>query len=160
MSSRLESLLEVHLLILKKLRGCYLKEILILNKFSFEDKDPRFTRLKSGLALRLLSNGLFYIRAMAVVRFLYPQGWIYIDYLFLLLYSFLNPKIPEGLKHTVFHIGFTAGTQNTWSCVALKIHKCFLCIIVFISFWWVLWNVNNIMLLPNQIVPGLLLVIP
>ena len=74
MSSRLESLLEVHLLILKKLRGCYLKEILILNKFSFEDKDPRFTRLKSGLALRLLSNGLFYIRAMAVVRFLYPQG--------------------------------------------------------------------------------------
>ena len=42
----------------------YLKEILILNSFSFEDKDPRFTRLKPGLALRLLSKGLFYIRAM------------------------------------------------------------------------------------------------
>ena len=45
-----------------------------MNSFSFKDKGPRFTRLKSGLALRLLSNGLFYIRAMAVVRFLYPQG--------------------------------------------------------------------------------------
>ena len=42
---------------------CYLKEILILNSFSFEDKDPRFTRLK--LALRLLSKGLFYIRSLA-----------------------------------------------------------------------------------------------
>ena len=28
-------------------------------------KDPRFTRLKSGLALRLLSKGLFYIWAMS-----------------------------------------------------------------------------------------------
>ena len=44
--------------------GSYLKEMLILNSFSFEDKDPRFTRLKPGLALRLLSKGLFYIRAM------------------------------------------------------------------------------------------------
>ena len=42
----------------------YLKEMLILNSFSFEDKDPRFPRLKPGLALRLLSKGLFYIRAM------------------------------------------------------------------------------------------------
>ena len=33
--------------------GCYLKEILMLNSFSFEDKDPEFTRLKPGLALRL-----------------------------------------------------------------------------------------------------------
>ena len=41
----------------------YLEEILILNSFSFEGKDPRFTRLKLGLALRLLSKGLFYIRA-------------------------------------------------------------------------------------------------
>ena len=78
MSSRLESLLgnaphpplknQVHLLILKKLKGvwgCYLKEILILNSFYFEDKDPRFTGLKPGLAIRLLSKGLFYIRAMA-----------------------------------------------------------------------------------------------
>ena len=40
-------------------RGHYLKEILILN--FFEDKDPRFTRLKSGLALRLLVKGLFFI---------------------------------------------------------------------------------------------------
>ena len=38
--------------------------MLILTLFSFEDKDPRFTRLKPGLALRLLSKGLFYIRAM------------------------------------------------------------------------------------------------
>ena len=44
--------------------GRYLTEILILNSFSYEDKDPRFTRLKPGLALRLLSRGLFYIRAM------------------------------------------------------------------------------------------------
>ena len=42
----------------------YLKEILILNSFSFEDKDPRFTRLKPVLVLRLLSKGLFYTRAM------------------------------------------------------------------------------------------------
>ena len=49
---------QVYLLILKK--------ILILNSFSFEDKDPRFTRLKPGLALRLISKGLFYIRAMVM----------------------------------------------------------------------------------------------
>ena len=83
----------------------------------FWGQGPKIYKAK----LKLLSNGLFYIRTMAVIRFLYPQGWIYIDYLFLLLYSFLNPKIPEGLKHTVFHIGFTAGTQNTWSGVALKV---------------------------------------
>ena len=41
----------------------YLKEILILNSFSFEDKNPRFTRLKLGLELRLI-KGPFYIRAM------------------------------------------------------------------------------------------------
>ena len=34
--------------------GCYLKEVLILNSFSFEGKDPRFTRLKPGFAVRLL----------------------------------------------------------------------------------------------------------
>ena len=44
--------------------GCYLKEILILNSFCFEDKDPRFAKLKPDLAQRLLSKGLFYIRAM------------------------------------------------------------------------------------------------
>ena len=44
--------------------GRYLKEILILNSFSFEDKDPRLTRLKPVLALWLLSKGLFYIRVM------------------------------------------------------------------------------------------------
>ena len=44
--------------------GCYLKEIQILNSFSFEEKDPRFTRLKPSLALSLLSKGLFYIRGM------------------------------------------------------------------------------------------------
>ena len=36
--------------------GRYLKEILFLNSFSFENKDPRFTRLKPGLALRFLSK--------------------------------------------------------------------------------------------------------
>ena len=36
--------------------------------FPFEEKDPRFTRLKPGLALRLLSKGLFYIRAMDVSK--------------------------------------------------------------------------------------------
>ena len=56
---------QVHLLILKKLKGALLKKgILILNSFSFGDKDPRFTRLKPGLALRLLSKELFYIMAM------------------------------------------------------------------------------------------------
>ena len=35
-----------------------------MNSFSFEDKGPKFTRLKPDLALRLLSKGLFYIRAM------------------------------------------------------------------------------------------------
>ena len=42
--------------------GRYLKEKLI--SFAFKDKEPRFTRLKPGLALWLLSKGLFYIRAM------------------------------------------------------------------------------------------------
>ena len=46
----------------------YLKEIIMLNSFSFEEKDPRFTRLKSGLALSLLSEGLFYIRAMPITK--------------------------------------------------------------------------------------------
>ena len=73
MISRLVSLLgstpfkdQVRLLILKKGRGHYLKEILFLNSFSFEDKDPRFTKLKPNLALRSLSKGLFYIRAMGI----------------------------------------------------------------------------------------------
>ena len=48
--------------------GRYLKEILILNSFCFEEKDPRFTRLKAGLALRLFSKGLFYIRAMVFTK--------------------------------------------------------------------------------------------
>ena len=38
-----------------------------MNSFSFEDKDPRFTKAKAGLALRLFSEGLFYIRAMFVL---------------------------------------------------------------------------------------------
>ena len=45
--------------------GRYLKEMLILNSFSFEDKDPRFTMLKPDLAPRLLCKGLFYLRAWA-----------------------------------------------------------------------------------------------
>jgi hypothetical protein len=44
----------------EKVKGeCYL-----FKRFCFKDKDPRFTRLKTSLALRLLSKGLFYIRAM------------------------------------------------------------------------------------------------
>ena len=53
-------------------RGSYLKEILTMNSFSFEDKVTRtqaFTRLKPGLALRLLIKGLFYIRAMKYTYF-------------------------------------------------------------------------------------------
>ena len=50
--------------------GRYLKEILILNSFSFEDKDPRFTRLKPDLALRLL----FYVRAMQSVIIFFIYG--------------------------------------------------------------------------------------
>ena len=49
--------------------GRYLKEILILNSFSFEDKDPRFTRLKPVLALRLLSKELFYVRVMTYTEY-------------------------------------------------------------------------------------------
>ena len=48
--------------------------MLILNSFSFEDKNPRFTSLKAGLALRLLSKGLFYIRAMLRLKLL----WIFV----------------------------------------------------------------------------------
>ena len=48
--------------------GHYIKQKLILNSFSFEDKDPRFTRLKPGLAPRLHSKELFYIRAMPKVK--------------------------------------------------------------------------------------------
>ena len=39
-----------------------------MNSFSFENKGPRFTRLKQGFALRLLSKELFYIRAMSIGR--------------------------------------------------------------------------------------------
>ena len=46
--------------------GRYLKEILIMNSFSFEGKNPRFTRLRPGVELRLLIKGLFYIRAMTM----------------------------------------------------------------------------------------------
>ena len=53
--------------------GCYLKEILILNSFSFEDKGKRFTRLKPGLALMLLSKGLFYIRALLPAQPKWPK---------------------------------------------------------------------------------------
>ena len=53
----------------EKIKGeRYLTEILILNSFSFEDKDPSFTRLKPALVLRLLSKGLFYIRAMLCTK--------------------------------------------------------------------------------------------
>ena len=44
--------------------GHYLREILSLNSFTLEDKDPKCTRLKSFLALSLLSKGLFYLSAM------------------------------------------------------------------------------------------------
>ena len=54
---------------MKKLKRHYLKEIIISNSFSFEDKDPRFTRLKPVLSLKLHSKGLFYIRAMPVTTF-------------------------------------------------------------------------------------------
>ena len=42
-----------------------------MNSLSFEDKEPEFTRLKPRLALRLLSKGLFYIKAMKGVPFLF-----------------------------------------------------------------------------------------
>ena len=48
-------------------RERYLKEILMLTSFSFEDKDPIFTTLKPSFARRLLNKGLFYIRAMGTV---------------------------------------------------------------------------------------------
>ena len=40
-----------------------------MNSFAFVDKDPRFTRVKSGLALRLLSKGLVYTRAMELIAY-------------------------------------------------------------------------------------------
>ena len=43
--------------------GHYLKEILILNSL-LRKRTQDLHRLKLGLALRLLSKGLFYIRAM------------------------------------------------------------------------------------------------
>ena len=48
--------------------------MLILNSSSFEDKKPRFTRLKPDLALRSLSKGLFYIRAMQSVIIFFIYG--------------------------------------------------------------------------------------
>ena len=48
----------------EKLKGRFLKKMLILNSFYFEDNDPRLTGLKLVLTLRLLSKELFYIRAM------------------------------------------------------------------------------------------------
>ena len=39
----------------------------------FEEKDPRFTRLKPGLALRSLSKGLFYITAMYVKGYVFQK---------------------------------------------------------------------------------------
>ena len=46
-----------------------------MKSFSFEDKDPKFTRLEPVLALRLLSKGLFYIRAMVPTNFkIVPLG--------------------------------------------------------------------------------------
>ena len=36
--------------------GALPKKIIILKSFSFEDKDPRFTRLKPGLALKLVKD--------------------------------------------------------------------------------------------------------
>ena len=57
----------------------YLKEILILKVFSFEDKDPSFTQAKTvlvkpGLALRLVSQGLFNGRAMDLPKELKELG--------------------------------------------------------------------------------------
>ena len=45
-----------------------------MNSFSFEEKDPIFTRLKPGLALRLLSGGLLYIRAMTNINLILFAG--------------------------------------------------------------------------------------
>ena len=61
--------------------GGYLKEILILNSFSFEDKDPRFPRLKPGLALRLLSKGLFFIRAMVIAHCVLLKHYYSVNFL-------------------------------------------------------------------------------
>ena len=62
--------------------GHYLKEILlILNSFSFEDKDPRFPRLKPGLALRLLSKGLFFIRAMVIAHCVLLKHYYSVNFL-------------------------------------------------------------------------------
>ena len=46
-----------------------------MSLFSLEEKEPRFTRLKPDLALRLLSKGLFYIRAMEY----FLSNWLELD---------------------------------------------------------------------------------
>ena len=77
-----------------------LKEMLILNSFSFKDKDPRFTRLKLGLALRLLSKGLFYIRAM-------------VENSKMLFTKALNRKKKRKLQSTLFFC-LTLATSGTF----------------------------------------------
>ena len=42
-----------------------------MNSFCFEDKDPRIYKAKTSLALRFLSKGLFYIRAMPQTKYIH-----------------------------------------------------------------------------------------
>ena len=62
-----------------------------MNSFSFDDKDPRITSLKPGLALRLLSKGLFYIRAMVLET---------------ISFTFMNARIKSKLDHFVPYPGY------------------------------------------------------
>ena len=51
-----------------------------MNSVSFEDKDPRLTRLKPVLALSLLCEGLFYIRAVHFGKMAKPFGFLESSY--------------------------------------------------------------------------------
>ena len=67
-----------------------------MNSFSFEEKDPRFTRLKPDLALRLLGKGLFYIRATVLSEKKFSQT----EHFFI-----INKQQPPT-KHQTFIAGY------------------------------------------------------
>ena len=107
----------------------YLKEMLILNSFSFEEKDLRYTRPKPGLALRLISKGLFYIRAMGLTFLFSDLRWARSTYSFFFAMnddidepSFLQSRPSSHTLHLV-----TFGCYNphcvTWCHFCKKIEK-------------------------------------
>ena len=78
-----------------------------MNSFCFDDKDPRFTRLKPGLALRLFSKGLFYIRAMlAGISDTPPRRIDFNQRKFKKTWQGRWTDIDDEMERTLFHYSF------------------------------------------------------